>query len=61
MVETKSSLHTDDLRSAEAERIKCGKEHFDALATGSDAAKYVMATSVGDLLARLHAGVLSDG
>ena len=31
VVETKSSLFTDDLRDKESAKIKCGKAHFKAL------------------------------
>ena len=34
VVETKASLFSDDLRSAESARIKCGKAHFNALKVG---------------------------
>lgn len=51
VVETKSSLHTDDLRDKEAAKIKCGEAHFGALAVGENPAKYIKATSVDDLLA----------
>lgn len=51
VVETKSSLHTDDLRDKEAAKIKCGEAHFGALAIGENPAKYIKATSVDDLIA----------
>ena len=34
VVETKSSLFTDDLRDKESAKIECGKAHFKALAVG---------------------------
>lgn len=34
VVETKSSLFTDDLREKESAKIACGKAHFKALAGG---------------------------
>ena len=34
VVETKSSLFTDDLRDKEGAKIECGKAHFKALADG---------------------------
>ncbi|MFW8567267.1 type III restriction-modification system endonuclease [Orrella sp. 11846] len=34
VVETKSSLFTEDLRRSEEDKIKCGRAHFDALGTG---------------------------
>ena len=50
VVETKSSLFTDDLRDKESAKIECGKAHFHALAVGENPARYVVARSVGDLL-----------
>lgn len=50
VVETKSSLFSDDLRDKENAKIKCGKAHFDALASGNNPAHYEMARSVDDLL-----------
>jgi type III restriction enzyme len=43
VVETKSSLFADDL----------GKAHFKALAVGENPARYELATSVSQLLARI--------
>lgn len=53
VVETKSSLFTDDLRDAESSKIKCGKAHFEALAVGESPARYEVATSFEDLMARI--------
>lgn len=50
VVESKSSLFADDLRSKEDAKIECGKAHFDALATGENPARYLVATSLGDVL-----------
>ena len=50
VVETKSSLFTDDLRDKESAKIECGKAHFQALAVGENPARYVVARSVNDLL-----------
>ena len=50
VVETKSSLFTDDLRSKEDAKIKCGEAHFAALGGGENPARYMVATSFGDLL-----------
>ena len=36
VVETKSSLFTDDLRDKESAKIKCGEAHFEELATGRE-------------------------
>ena len=53
VVETKSSLVTDDLRDKESAKMKCGKAHFAALATGDNPAKYLVATKFEDLLAKV--------
>ena len=50
VVETKSSLFTDDLRDKESAKIECGKAHFQALAVGDSPAQYVMARSIQDVL-----------
>lgn len=52
VVETKSSLFTDDLRDKESAKIECGKAHFQALAVGESPAQYVVARSIDDVLAR---------
>lgn len=61
VVETKSSLFTDDLRDKESAKIECGKAHFHALAAdggavGENPARYVVARSVGDLLTEAAKG-----
>ncbi len=50
VVETKGSNWWDDLRHKEGAKIKCGEKHFAVLAEGENPAKYIKATSVGDLL-----------
>jgi type III restriction enzyme len=50
VVETKSSLFTDDLRDKEDAKIECGKAHFKALAVGESPAQYVVARTLTDLL-----------
>ncbi|SAL14273.1 type III restriction system endonuclease [Caballeronia cordobensis] len=50
VVETKSSLFADDLRSKEEAKIECGKAHFAALDQGENPARYVVAASFGDVL-----------
>lgn len=50
VVETKSSLFTDDLRDKESAKIECGKAHFKALETGENPARYLVATSFQDVL-----------
>lgn len=53
VVETKSSLFTDDLRDKESAKIKCGEAHFAELAAhNSPAAQFVKATKLDDLLAK---------
>jgi len=53
VVETKSSLFTDDLRDKESAKIECGKAHFAALGVEENPARYVVARSVDDLLAEV--------
>ena len=53
VVETKASLFSDDLRSAESARIKCGRAHFNALRVGEAPARYEVAARLDDLLARM--------
>jgi type III restriction enzyme len=53
VVETKSSLFTDDLRDKESAKINCGKAHFKALAYTSNSARYLVARTVDDFLADL--------
>ncbi len=50
VVETKSSLFTDDLRDKESGKIKCGKAHFKALEVRESPAKYIVARSLDDVL-----------
>jgi type III restriction enzyme len=52
VVETKSSLYTDDLRDRESAKIECGKAHFRALALGDDPAQFVTARNIDDLMAK---------
>ncbi|MCZ8095569.1 MAG: DEAD/DEAH box helicase family protein [Acidovorax sp.] len=54
VVETKSSLFTDDLRSKEDAKIKCGEAHFAALGVGENPARYMVATAWNDVLNRLR-------
>jgi type III restriction enzyme len=53
VVETKSSLFTDDLRDRESAKIECGKAHFKALEVCETPARYVVAKSVDDMLATI--------
>jgi type III restriction enzyme len=50
VVETKSSLFSDDLRAREGAKVKCGEEHFRALAGGENPARFVKATHLDDVL-----------
>jgi len=52
VVETKSSLFTDDLRDKESAKIACGKAHFKALATGDNPAEFITARNIDDLMAK---------
>ena len=56
VVETKSSLFTDDLRDKESAKIECGKAHFKALALIDNPPRYVVARSVDDLLVEAGKG-----
>jgi type III restriction enzyme len=49
VVETKSSLFTDDLRDKESAKINCGNAHFKALATGDNPAFFLPARSLDDV------------
>lgn len=51
VVETKSSLFTDDLRNKESAKIKCGEAHFEALEVGENPARFVKATKLDDVMA----------
>ncbi len=53
VVETKSSLFTDDLRDIESAKIKCGEAHFEALKVGDHPAKFVKATKLDDVFAHV--------
>ena len=52
VVETKSSLFTDDLRDRESAKITCGAAHFKALATGPNPAKFLKARNLDDVLSQ---------
>ena len=52
VVETKGSSLVEDLRLTEAAKIECGKGHFKALAVRERPARYEVAASVDELLAR---------
>ncbi|MDD5177492.1 MAG: DEAD/DEAH box helicase family protein [Sterolibacterium sp.] len=50
VVETKSSLFTEDLRDREGGKIECGRAHFTALAVGENPAIYEKFKDVDGLL-----------
>ncbi|WP_293374772.1 DEAD/DEAH box helicase family protein [Nevskia sp.] len=50
VVETKSSLFTDELRSKEDAKIECGAAHFAALEVRENPARYMVATSFQEVL-----------
>ncbi|MCL4844392.1 MAG: DEAD/DEAH box helicase family protein [Bryobacteraceae bacterium] len=52
VVETKSSLFTDDLRDKESAKIECGKAHFRSIAAGEKPAEFITARNIGDLMAK---------
>jgi type III restriction enzyme len=49
VVETKSSLFTDDLRDKESAKVECGRAHFNALAVGENPAEFLKARNIDDL------------
>jgi len=49
VVETKSSLFTDDMRDKENAKIQCGRAHFSTLAVGDSPAKYRVIRKLTDL------------
>jgi type III restriction enzyme len=51
VVETKSSMFADDIRDREDAKIACGKEHFKALETEDNPARFVRASRLDDVLA----------
>jgi type III restriction enzyme len=50
VVETKSSLFVDDLRSAESAKIRCGEAHFKALEIDASPARFMVSSTVDELL-----------
>lgn len=50
------SVLLEDLRSTEAAKIKCGKEHFNALKMGESPARFEVATNVEGLLSTNGSG-----
>lgn len=60
VVETKSSLFSDDLRDRESAKIRCGAAHFQALADGEKPAIYGKFADVEGMLNQACGGKLSD-
>ncbi len=50
VIETKSSLFTEDLRDKESAKIECGKAHFQSIADESNPARYIVARNIDDLM-----------
>lgn len=50
VVETKSTLFTEDLRGTEGAKIRCGKAHMAALADEANPARFVVARNISDLM-----------
>jgi type III restriction enzyme len=53
VVETKGSMFADDLRHRENAKIACGREHFKALQTDDNPARFVQASNLNNVLATL--------
>ena len=53
VVETKGSLFLGDLRIPESAKIRCGQAHFDALNMSESPARYMVSTTVDQLLATI--------
>ena len=51
VVETKSSLFTDDIRDKESAKIRCGEAHFKAIAIGENPAKFIKGINIDDVFA----------
>ena len=51
VVETKSSLFTEDILDKESAKITCGEAHFAALAVGENPAEYIKARNMDDVMA----------
>jgi len=57
VVETKSSLFTDDLRDRESGKINCGKAHFKAIAKDDNPAFFFPARSIDDIFEFKPSGI----
>ncbi len=53
VVETKGSPFLGDLRIPESAKIRCGQAHFDALNVSDSPARYMVSTTVDQLLATI--------
>lgn len=51
VTETKNTLARSKLRTAEAKKIECGKEHFKVL---EEDVEYLVATELDDVLNQMH-------
>jgi type III restriction enzyme len=50
VVESKSSLFSDELRARESAQITCGRAHFATLNVRESPVDYIVASSVDDVL-----------
>ncbi|MBX8643489.1 MAG: DEAD/DEAH box helicase family protein [Thermoplasmata archaeon] len=50
VVETKSTLYANDLRSPESGKIACGKAHFEAIRASRSPAEFVVAKKFNDVI-----------
>jgi type III restriction enzyme len=51
IVETKGSIWDEDLRSAEADKIACGRKHFAAIGSAEGAVRFEQQATVDGFLA----------
>ena len=56
VVETKSTLYTNDLRSPESGKIACGKAHFEAIRASRSPAEFVLAETFNDVFTHIKRG-----
>lgn len=53
VVETKPSMFDPDLRDKETAKINCGKVHFESLSQDAQAARFIRATRIEDLMSHI--------
>lgn len=54
VVETKGSIHSDDLRVKESGKIRCGETHFMAIAAAHEnPARFIKATSISEVMSQI--------